>query len=242
VDYIEVVGFADHKSTASVWYRLLNCGFRLPTAAGTDAMANFASLRGPVGLNRVYVNVPSGPLNINTWLDSLKHGRTFATNGPLLGFTLGGHQPGGELHLPAGENQVKLSGWLRSFVPVDHLQVICNGDVVRDLKLGPDRQSADVEDTIPISRGGWCLLRSWSEKAEHPVLDIYPYATTSPVYIKVAGSNPIPHEDAAYLVAWIDRLIEAAKASSDWNTDAERTAVLNLMAYARKIYVDLGNR
>ena len=30
VDYIEVLGFSDHKSTAAVWYRLLNCGFRLP--------------------------------------------------------------------------------------------------------------------------------------------------------------------------------------------------------------------
>ena len=62
VDYIEVLGFSDHKSTARVWYRLLNCGFRLPTAAGTDAMANFSSLRGPVGLNRVYVEVPKGAL------------------------------------------------------------------------------------------------------------------------------------------------------------------------------------
>ena len=60
VDYIEVLGFAEHKSTANVWYRLLNCGFHLPTAAGTDAMANFASLRGPVGLNRVYAKVPAG--------------------------------------------------------------------------------------------------------------------------------------------------------------------------------------
>ena len=50
VDYIEVLGFADHKSTAKVWYQLLNCAFHLPAAAGTDAMANFASLRGPVGL------------------------------------------------------------------------------------------------------------------------------------------------------------------------------------------------
>ncbi len=63
VDYIEVLGFSDHKSTARVWYRLLNCGFHLPTAAGTDAMANFASLRGPVGLNRVYVEVPEGKLD-----------------------------------------------------------------------------------------------------------------------------------------------------------------------------------
>ena len=47
VDYIEILGFADHKSTAEVWYRLLNCGFHLPAAAGTDAMANYSSLRGP---------------------------------------------------------------------------------------------------------------------------------------------------------------------------------------------------
>ena len=240
VDYIEVVGFADHKSTAAVWYRLLNCGFRLPTAAGTDAMANFASLRGPVGLNRVYVNVPSGPLNISTWLDSLKHGRTFATNGPLLGFTLGGHLPGDELHLPAGENKVKFTAWSRSLVPIDHLQIICNGQVARELKLSVDRQSADAEETIPISHSGWCLLRAWSDKAEHPVLDIYPYATTSPVYLKVARSNPKAQEDAAYFVTWIDRLIEGAKSNADWNTDAEKTAVLNLLAYARKIYADLG--
>jgi len=82
VDYIEVLGFSDHKSTARVWYKLLNCGFHLPTAAGTDAMANFASLRGPVGLNRVYVEVPKGKLDVDPWLANLKRGRTFATNGP----------------------------------------------------------------------------------------------------------------------------------------------------------------
>ena len=27
VDYIEIVGFADHKSTAAIWYRLLNLGY-----------------------------------------------------------------------------------------------------------------------------------------------------------------------------------------------------------------------
>jgi TolB protein len=239
VDYIEVVGFADHKSTANVWYRLLNCGFHLPTAAGTDAMANFASLRGPVGLNRVYASVPAGPLNIGNWLDALKRDRTFATNGPLLGFSLGGRQLGDELHLPAGENKVKFGVWLRSFVPIDHLQVICNGEVSRDLKLNGDGETADVEDTIPISRSGWCLLRAWSDKAEHPVLDLYPYATTSPIYVTVAGSKPKPTEDAAYFIAWIDRLIDAAKSNQDWNTEAEKNDVLGVLASARKIYVQM---
>jgi len=238
VDYIEVLGFAEHKSTANVWYRLLNCGFRLPTAAGTDAMANFASLRGPVGLNRVYAKVPAGPLNIGVWLNSIKHGRTFATNGPLLGFSLGDKQLGDDLSLPAGENKVKFTAWLRSFVPIDHLQLICNGAVVRDLKLNADREAADVKDTIPISRSGWCLLRAWSDKAEHPVLDMYPYATTSPIYITVAGSHPRPTEDAAYFIAWIDRMIDAAKSNQDWNTEAEKTAVLEMLSSARKVYAE----
>jgi TolB protein len=239
VDYIEVTGFAEHKSTAAVWYRLLNCGFHLPTGAGTDAMANFASLRGPVGLNRVYVKVPAGPLKIGTWMDSLKHGRTFATNGPLLGFSLGGKQLGDELALPAGENTVKFTAWLRSFVPIDHLQVICNGAVVRDLKLDGDRERADVEDTIPLSRSGWCLLRAWSEKAEHPILDMYPYATTSPIYVKLAGSSPKPTEDAAYFVAWIDRMIDAAQSNTDWNTEAEKVSVMETLTSARKVYLQM---
>jgi TolB protein len=239
VDYIEVVGFAEHRVTAEIWYLLLNCGFRLPTAAGTDAMANFASLRGPVGLNRVYARVPAGPLNIGTWLDSLKHGRTFATNGPLLGFSLGDRQLGDELHLLAGENKVKFSVWLRSIVPIDHLQVICNGEVVRDLKLSGDGETADVEDTIPISRSSWCLLRAWSEKPEHPVLDQYPYATTSPIYVTVAGSKPKPTDDAAYFIAWIDRLMEETKSNQDWNTVTEKNAVLEMLNSARKVYVQM---
>jgi TolB protein len=239
VDYIEAVGFSDHKSTAEIWYRLLNCGFRLPTGSGSDAMANYASLRGPVGLNRVYAAVPLGPLNINTWLSSLKHGRTFATNGPLLGFALGGHPLGGELKLPAGENKVKFSAWLRSYVPVEHLQVVCNGEVVRDLKLSADHETANVEDTIPISRSGWCLLRSYSDKSQYPVLDIYPYATTSPIYVTVAGTTMKPAADAAFFVAWIDRLLEKVKSDRDWNTEAERNSVLDLLSHARSIYVQM---
>jgi TolB protein len=236
VDYIEVMGFSEHKSTAAVWYRLLNCGFHLPTAAGTDAMANYASWRGPVGLNRAYASVPQGPLNIGNWLDAVKRGRTFATNGPLLGFSLGGKQLGDEVRLPAGENKVKISAWLRSIVPVDHLQLICNGKVARDLKINSGGGLSDVEDTIPVSRSGWCVLRAWSEKSEYPILDLYPYATTSPIYVTVEGSTPDRSEDAAYFVEWIDRLIDGAKANKDWNTEAEKNAVLADLASARKIY------
>ena len=239
VDYVEVLGFSDHRLTASIWYRLLNCGFRLPAGAGSDTMANYASARGPVGLTRVYAAVPSGGNGTAQWLDSLTHGRTFATNGPLLGFTLAGKTSGDELRLPAGENRLEFTSWLRSFVPVDHLELVCNGQVIRDLKLNNDRQSADVKGAISLSQSGWCVLRASSDNPEHPVLDDYVYATTSPIYIRVAGSAVRPQEDARYFIAWIERLVEAATASQNWNTTEEKLAVLQSLDRARQIYTGL---
>jgi TolB protein len=239
VDYIEALGFADHKATAQVWYRLLNCGFHLPAAAGTDAMSNFASLRGPVGLNRVYADVPDGALKIEPWLNAIRRGQTFATNGPLLGLKLNGKEIGDTLELPAGKNQVKLKAWARSFVPLNHLELVCNGRVARQLKFNPDGQSADVDESITDLQSGWCLLRASNDQPVYPVLDLFPYATTSPIYIAVAGSSAVHKEDVAYFEAWIDRMIAAAKSFPDWNNEKEKSEVLQQLTQARAIYEQL---
>jgi hypothetical protein len=238
VDYLEVLGFSDHISTASVWYRFLNLGFRLPAGAGTDAMANFASLHGPVGTNRVYVRVPAGPLSIDAWMEGLRQGRSVASNGPLLDFTLGSQPIGGELKLPAAQSEVEFTASLRSLVPVEHLEVVCNGRVARTLELKGARDHAEVRGTLPISQSAWCLLRAWSEEPQHPILDIYPYATTSPVYVSVGGAPARSPEDAAYCIAWIDRITEAVADHTDWNTEAEKNQVMRMLADAREVYVE----
>jgi TolB protein len=240
VDYIEVLGFSDHKSTAEVWYKLLNCGFRLPAAAGTDFMGNYASLRGPVGLNRVYAEVEPGPLKIGPWLAAIKAGRTFATNGPLLRFSLGGQGIGGEVRLHK-KQEVTFSAQMSSIVPVDHLQIVCNGKVTRELALDGNRTSARVDGSIPLEASGWCVLRAFSDKAEYPILDLCPYATTSPVYVSVAGAPVRSAEDAAYFVAWVDRLIAGARSNTSWNTEAEKESVLSMLQEARGKYVKMTN-
>jgi TolB protein len=239
LDYMEILGFSDHRSTAAVWYRLLNLGFRIPAAAGTDAMANFASLRGPVGMNRVYALVPEWPGTVETWFAALKAGRTFATNGPLLEFKLGGKQVGDELIFPQAQNTVAFTAKLRSIVPVDHLEVVCNGKVAQTLKLDAARNSSEVSGTIPVSQSGWCVLRASSDRAEYPVLDNYVYATTSPIYINVGGKMPHSPEDAKYFAAWIDRVTEATAAYPDWNSAQEKAYVLGRLAEAKKVYEKL---
>ncbi|MCI0351670.1 MAG: CehA/McbA family metallohydrolase [Acidobacteriales bacterium] len=235
VDYYEVIGFADHKASAEVWYKLLNLGFHIAAAGGTDAMANYASLHGPVGLNRVYVKVAPGKLTAQAWLDGLKRGRTFATNGPLLRFTLGGKTIGDELKLSAPSDDVRITGSMRSLLPVDYLEVVCNGQVVKSAH-SRGRDSLDISGTIPISQSGWCLLRTGSEKGQYPILDYYLYATTSPIYITVAGAPPQSKKDAQYFIAWIDRVIESAMKHPGYNSEAEKQEVLKQLRAGRAVY------
>ena len=235
VDYLEVVGFSDHRATSAVWYRLLNCGFRIPAGAGTDAMTNYASLRGPVGTNRVYVQSPL-PLDRGRWYAALKAGKTFATNGPLLQFSVDGQGPGSDLVLPAAAHAATVKVQLRANVPVDHLEIVGNGVVVASLPLRGERTSLDTTLTLPIRQSSWLVLRAWSEHAVEPVLDLYPFATTSPVYLTLGGKPVRSPADAEYFLAWIDRLEGGAAAHTGWNTSQEKREVLDRIRRAREVF------
>jgi len=240
LDYMEIVGFSDHKATAEVWYKLLNLGFKLPAGAGTDATANYAApIRGQVGFDRVYVWMPGWPSPAPTWMNELKQGKTFATNGPLIEFKLGGEMVGGELKFDVGQKAVPFTARLRSIVPVDHLEVVCNGKVAQTLKLEGTRETADAAGTIPISDSAWCVLRAWSDKAEYPVMDNYAYATTSPVYATVGGKRAYSKQDAEYFEAWIDRTMETTEKYPDWNSAEEKSHVLKTLRDARAVYENL---
>jgi hypothetical protein len=235
VDYLEVMGYSDHLITSEIWYRLLNCGFRLPAAAGTDAFPNFASLRGPPGLVRVFVH-SGATLDHRSWLAGLKAGRTFVTNAPMLEFSLAGHAIGDEIRIPAETHQLKAVVRLRSNVPVDHLEIIGNGKVVARVPLDSGRMTAHDTISVPVHGSGWYVLRAYSDRAEMPVLDLYPFASTSPIYVQVGPQRVRSTEDAAFFVKWIERLEAAARASTAWNTAAEQTEALRKLARARAVF------
>jgi len=243
VDYLEIVAFSDHKATAEVWYRLLNLGFRLPAGAGTDAMANYASLRGPVGLNRVFLDT-GGRLDPQAARVALKEGRSFASNGPLLGLEIGGAKPGAALRNTGAPHRITdaqhFKVAMRSPVAVDHLEIVQNGKVLREFKLAGDRRSFDGEGDLAIENDGWIVLRAWNDHADPQVLDIYPYATTSPVYLEGFGPRPDARQDAAYFVTWLDRTIDDARArSSDFNDEREKQSTLDYLEQARAAYATL---
>ncbi len=90
---------------------------------------------------------------------------------------------------------------------------------------------------LPAARGsGWYLLRAWGERARYPVLDHYPFGTTSPIYVTVAGASVRSRADALYFGTWVDRLETWARAHPGWNTAGEKEAVLKMLAEAGAVY------
>jgi len=234
VDYYEAVGFADYKATNAVWYRLLDCGLELPAAAGSDTMANYASLRGPVGMNRVYVPA-AGPLTREAFLARVKEGRGVATNGPLLSLDIEGSKPGDTVRRADG-GTLTYRASLRTNVPVNHLELIWNGQVVAHLDTGADGRSSDVSGTMVVPASGWIVLRAWNDGPSADLMDIYPFATTSPVYVRV-NDRPRRSADAAtYFLNWLARVRSSTEQNDSFRTADERTAVLQDIDRARTFY------
>jgi hypothetical protein len=90
-----------------------------------------------------------------------------------------------------------------------------------------------------VDRSSWFVLQAWSDTSRHPVLDGYPFATTSPIYVTVGGAPVRSPADADYFLAWVDRVTEAASAHPEWNTPEERREVLERLGAARAAFAEL---
>ncbi|HEY8175476.1 MAG TPA: CehA/McbA family metallohydrolase [Gemmatimonadaceae bacterium] len=241
VDYLEVMGYSDHLITSDIWYKLLNCGFKIPAAAGTDAFPNFAELRGPPGLVRVYAKA-GRTLDHRRWLDAIKAGRTFVTNAPIVTFTVNGREPGDEIRLASGTRRVRASLTVRSNVPIEHIEIIGNGKIVARMARREQRAErreliVDTTITLPVDRNSWFLARAYSDKPRFPVLDLYPFASTSPVYVKTDNAPTSCRDDAEYFLKWIDVLSQRVRADTNWNTLAEKETALTTISKAHQEFI-----
>ena len=235
VDYLELMSGSDHLSTTRVWHRILNCGFKISATAGEDSISDLhrAAL---VGANRTYAYL--GPkLDYDLWVEAIRKGKTFVTNGPLLEFTVNDAGLGEEIHLPAEGGPVILRGRMQSIVAVEKLEILHNGEVIATIPLAEGGKSAEFRLEKTIERSGWFTLRAYGSRPVHPIDDRYPFAETGPIYA-YAGKEPIrSRADAEYFVRWIDAVAKLAEEHPGWRSEKEKQHVLSQFEAARKIFV-----
>ncbi|MCH7825346.1 MAG: CehA/McbA family metallohydrolase [Acidobacteria bacterium] len=249
-DFFDVVSIASlEMESAEMYYRLLNCGFRLAATGGTD---NFSDvwLDPSGGTARTYVHVDGAPpLTFGAWLDAVRDERTFGTNGPLL-FLAVGHavlgaetmvEPGGEIILETADDttlNVRLA--VASIAPLERVEIVVNGAVAHTWEatdFAADRATGawQLTTSIELPGSGWIAARAVGPPSEY-VGDAFPFAQTSPVYVVREGVTHTSVEDARFLLETINVLWDRVDQRDAFNTDAERRDYFDAIEAARAVF------
>jgi Tol biopolymer transport system component len=228
-----------YPACVPLWYRLLNCGLRLPPSAGTDVFLNRILSRLP-GTDRVYVRV-EGDLTYARWIEGLRAGRSFVTNGPFLELRAGPQRPGDVIRL-AGPGTIKVAAKAWSHVPLHRAELVQDGQVIATRELATDgKPEVAWEQEVPVTRSGWLALRaSGPTHADNPGGPAY--AHTSPIYIDIADRPPQARSDAQFFLKWIDRLEVALRERNRFPSAAAKDHALAQLEAARNVYTAIAGR
>ncbi|HET6568425.1 MAG TPA: CehA/McbA family metallohydrolase [Rhodothermales bacterium] len=213
LDILEIMQFCAEGGPLITdhYYQMLDLGYRMTATAGsdfpwcgkdhrygTDVAFERAS---QIGNARFYTYV-DGPLTYDAWKASLAAGHTFVTTGPVVLFTVNGKLPGDSVYVSLGESvHIVAEGYgNREQVPLDRLEIVGHGEVLRrvaasDTGQSPDHISVDME--LPVQHGIWLAARVYGgpNQAAH----------TTPVYV-TAGDTGFYNPET------VERNLESAEA------------------------------
>ena len=128
-----------------IYYQMLNSGVRLPVSTGSDWYI--------CSENRAHAQTTS-KFEYPAWLNSLKAGKTFITNGPFISFKLDNHSPGDDIYASPGDLMTVRAEW-KSYYPVKVVEIIQNGRVVVGKNYPVAATEGSVTKEIEVSADGW---------------------------------------------------------------------------------------
>ena len=198
----------------SIYHHLLNCGLRLPPAAGSGfgAIGKRGSRPSPdqswsglLGANRAYVHCGE-TCDRDAWLAALKAGRVIVTNGPLLRTSIDGEPPGHVFELQAGERrefQIALDLAFYAETQVEYLEIVQNGRTLHQVRLDELAANKGRLPFVEFDDSGWFLVRAVTNNPK-----VYQFASTGPYYVEQDYKQRISRASVQYFLDWLD---DAAK-------------------------------
>lgn len=199
-------------ATWGIWSRLLNSGFRLTLAGGSDypCVAGTYALKTP--RTRIFID---GSPSYAKWTEALRTGHAVVTlaAGDQLNLRINGARLGSEVNVANGQAvTVAVEG---RFPLPDQVEILANGQVVASVPVGAGPQAASLPITLPTS--SWVVARS-----SHDL--------TNPVYVLVdAAPIRASAPDACYWMKYLDHLSGLVKSGRLYLGESRDTA---LSAYA----------
>ena len=222
-----------NDAAVNAYYKLLNCGFRLGWAAGTDYPCNNSK---PLGSLLTYVQVKDAPVTYRKYIEGIKNGRTVvALNGHTEFLDLKVNRnstPGDEIKLKNKGTVTIEVKWTAIKELTGRIELVSNGKVVASQPgTAKPGEPLILKATQEFTKSGWICARRMDEKGHQ--------SHTAPVYITV-NNKPVraSAEDAEYFVKWIDNILNNIAPGEAWNHffTHDFATVQNRYREAREIY------
>lgn len=238
VDAIEVMSYSnmDDGIETKLWYDILNCGFRLPACGGTDALLNQIAQYPPGGF-RTYVLIEEGGFNYDSWIEGIREGRTFVTNGPLFTrFQVLGFNAGESLFLCRGSYKIPVEVTLESALPIDRVEIVRNGENVRTVYPTTDPCRIDTLVDIRVNESCWIAARAYGVNRSWLNVGDSLFAHTSAFYMDMEWTIHIDHDAATNLTDWLNALLQLISDRQDWPSEADSLAAVLYIEAGRDIF------
>ncbi len=184
----------------SIYFHLLNCGYRIPPTAGSGS----GKSKNPLGYNRVYVKLDSQWSVPDFWA-CLKKGQAVVTNGPLITPTVNGFPPG---HVFKGKTEyngkhallsLELNLTLATREQIDYIEIIKNGESYKTYRMDDAQKDADNKlPSVDFEDSGWFLVRVVTESP-----DTYRCAISAPFYVEFDGKPYVNRQSVQYFQKWM---------------------------------------
>lgn|GEM_PF-190692 len=176
------------------------------------------------------------------WLDGLRAGRTFITNGPALWLDVAGRSPGDSLEVSSTGSLPITVRW-RSIAPVNRIEVIHSGAVMARDEPGGGRLEGTLTaqvDVSPADGDGWIAARCFGDARTS--YGHFLWAHTSPVYLRSrppvgsAMPGPAARAAAARFTEDLDRSLKWLRTRGKFHFPEQRERMVSLFREARERY------
>lgn len=250
----------DHQGNSGMrlWYRMLNCGFKMPVMAGTDKGSN----RVTIGANRVYAYIDNS-FNYDSWISALKEGRSFITNSPFLFLRINGKMPGDIIHLKQGEPlEIQTEVWCQ--FPLDRLEIIASGEVIAEQFISGKGEHNSLSVEYTPGKSCWITARAYESPLKYkkngvsfslnrfrgdgktPFNRYYgteapevSFAHTNPVYVTVDGKPIRSRIDAEYYAHFLENAVHYLRTEGTFPSEEAKQDVINQFKEGKQAFIDI---
>jgi hypothetical protein len=178
-----------------VYYQLLNCGLRIPPAAGSGS----GIAANPAGYNRMYVFC-GDQFSYDKWWACFREGKVVITNGPMVRPTVEGHPPGHVFKAAAGEKvDLEIALTLSTRDKISYLEIVQDGRAVHQVRLDQWQNANGKLPHVVFEQSGWFLVRAVADTGKTSR-----FAMTAPYYVEIDETPRVSRASAQFFLDWID--------------------------------------